>query len=93
MAGHEPERQRRPRKKMIKTLCAAVLLFTVGSIMLWLGVLSLYSDFDRAVAMLVLGSIMFMPGLYACTVLYGAWQGWHNYRYGARSPPSTYLPS
>ena len=75
-------------RKMIKTFCAAVSLFTLGSVMLWLGVTNLYKDYDRAVAMISLGTIAFLPGSYACVVFFGAWQGWYNYRYGARPAPS-----
>jgi Transmembrane proteins 230/134 len=70
----------RPRRRFVKTITAAVLLFTVGSVMLWLGVKNLYVDKDRAIAMLVLGGLMFIPGSYASFILLGSWLQWAGYR-------------
>ena len=36
---------------------------------------------DRGLSMIVLGSLMFIPGSYASLVLYGSWRGWHGYEY------------
>lgn len=36
---------------------------------------------DRGLSMVVLGSLMFIPGSYASFILYGSWRGWHGYEY------------
>ena len=69
-------------KRIIKTVTAAVLLFAVGSIMLWLGLTTLPTDKDRAIGMLVIGGLAFLPGSYATFILLGAWCRWDGYRYG-----------
>lgn len=51
--------------------------------MLVLGTQNLSSDWDRAVAMLAVGSVAFIPGLYACVVLLGTYLGWSGYSYDA----------
>lgn len=71
----------KPKKRIVKTVTAAIVLFTVGSIMIWLGTKNLYVDRERAIAMLVLGSLMFIPGSYASFILFGAWRRWAGYRY------------
>lgn len=70
----------RPRRRIFKTVTAAIVLFTVGSVMLWLGVRSLYTDKDRAIAMLVLGALMFIPGSYASFIVLGSCLRWPGYR-------------
>ena len=72
-----------------KTTLAAVLMLLVGSIFLSLGIVTFTTnlmggkteDRDRGLAMLILGSLMFIPGSYASCVLYGAYRGWPNYEY------------
>ena len=71
----------RPKRAIIKTVMAAVILFAVGSVMLWLGSQALFVDRDRGIAMLVLGSLTFIPGSYATWTLIGAWCRWRNYHY------------
>lgn len=78
---HAATGERRQGKRIIKTVTAALSLFAIGSIMIWLGVNSLPVDHDRGVAMLVLGSLTFIPGSYASFVLLGAWCRWDGYRY------------
>jgi hypothetical protein len=56
-------------------------LFTLGSVMLAYGVPELNRDKDRGIAMVVLGSIAFLPGVYACWVLLGAYLRWPGYSY------------
>lgn len=70
-------------RKMTKTVMAAVSLFTLGSVMLWLGVKNLGVDQERAIAMLVVGSLAFLPGSYASWNLFGAWRRWAGYSYDA----------
>jgi hypothetical protein len=68
-------------RTIIKTVTAAVVLFVLGSVMLWLGVRTLPNDRDRAIGMLVTGSLAFIPGSYACWVLVGACMRWPGYSY------------
>ena len=64
-----------------RTIMAAILLFLVGSVMLWLGSEALRSgDREKALALLVLGGLTFLPGSYASAVVLGAALGWRGYR-------------
>lgn len=49
--------------------------------MLWLGIKNLNVDKDRAIGMIVVGSLAFLPGSYATFILIGAWCRWDGYRY------------
>ena len=69
----------RPRR-MWRTITAALGLFTIGSVMLWLGTRALGVDSERATALLVLGGLTFLPGSYASWVLLGSWLRWRGYR-------------
>lgn len=72
-----------------KTTLAAVGMLLVGSVFLILGITTFLTslmgtkaeDRDRGLAMVVLGSLMFIPGSYASCVLYGAYRGWPGYEY------------
>ena len=64
---------------MRRTMCAAIMLFTVGSLMLYFGVQVLSTERDRALGMIVTGAIAFLPGLYACWTILGAYMGWRGY--------------
>lgn len=68
----------RPRS-MKKTITAAVLLFLVGSLMLYYGVQALSTDKDRAISMLVIGTLTFLPGSYASWIIFGSCMGWRGY--------------
>lgn len=68
-------------QRMGLTVTVALVLFAVGSLMLYYGVQELGVDRDRAIAMLVVGSIAFLPGSYATAQLYGAWRRWPGYSY------------
>lgn len=75
-----PSRRVRRRPKVIKTVLAAVALFTIGSIMLWAGIRELsHGDRERAIAMIVIGSIAFIPGVYASSIIAGALLHWQGY--------------
>jgi hypothetical protein len=41
----------------------------------------LWTEFDRAVAMIVVGALAFVPGSYAVWNLVGAARGWRGYSY------------
>jgi hypothetical protein len=79
-AGSDDDRDKpfRPRS-MRYTIGAAVALFTVGSLMLYYGVLALPTEKDRAIGMLVTGALAFIPGSYATWTIFGAWMGWRGY--------------
>lgn len=72
-----------------KTTLAALGMLLVGSVFLILGITTFLTslmgskaeDRDRGLAMVVLGSLMFIPGSYASCVLYGAYRGWPGYEY------------
>jgi len=72
-----------------RTTLAAVGMLVVGSIFLVLGIVTFLTnamgnkadDRDRGTAMIVLGSLMFIPGSYASCILYGAYRGWPGYEY------------
>ena len=72
-----------------RTTLAAVGMLIVGSVFLCLGIVTFLTnvmgskadDRDRGLAMIVLGSLMFIPGSYASCVLYGAYRGWPGYEY------------
>lgn len=74
-------RERRAEKLPIKTAIAAVLMFAFGTLFLFMGIRALPSDRDRGIAMIVIGSLTFIPGSYATYNLYGAWKGWRGYKY------------
>jgi hypothetical protein len=71
---------RRGPRRMWKTITAALVLFAVGSVMLWLGARSLGVDSERATALLAVGGLTFIPGSYATCVLVGSWLRWRGYR-------------
>lgn len=72
----------RPRT-MRKTICAAISLFTVGSVMLTLGVQALSTEKDRALGMIITGALAFLPGTYATWTIVGSWMGWRGYEMAA----------
>ncbi len=55
------------------------MLFTVGSVLLTLGVQNLPVDRDRGIAMTVIGSLTFIPGAYATWILVGTLLNWPGY--------------
>ena len=70
----------------IKTCCAAIVLFTIGTFMLYYGIPEWWKGGaarERGTAMIVLGSLTFIPGSYATVQLYGAYQQWPGYRFDA----------
>mmetsp|Transcript_43301 Transcript_43301/g.106352 ORF Transcript_43301/g.106352 Transcript_43301/m.106352 type:complete len:82 (-) Transcript_43301:255-500(-) len=63
-----------------KTGAAAAVLFTVGAGFLAGGVLTLNKDRGAAIAMLLLGSLAFIPGAWASFLLVQYWRGVVGYR-------------
>lgn len=75
------ESARRPPRRVFKTTLAALLLFALGSVMLWLGITSLHSgERDRGIACCAVGALTFLPGAYASWVVLGDTLGWRGYR-------------
>ncbi len=79
-----------PAKPPVKSIALALFLFVLGSVMLVLGSLLQAGVIgeglgDRAVPLLVLGSICFIPGAYIVRVAYYAWKG--NYGFSYRDIP------
>jgi len=68
-------------RRIWKTVTAAILLFTIGSVMIYYGVQALAEDKDRAIAMLVIGSISFLPGIWSTWMLLCAWLRIPGYSY------------
>ena len=65
-----------------RTISAAILLFTLGTILLVRGVNEVtYYDGERGRSMIILGSICFMPGSYASYLLWGAYRRWPGYKW------------
>jgi Transmembrane proteins 230/134 len=70
----------------LKTSIAAVLMLATGSIFLTLSALSAFEPESRheggkGIAFLILGLMLFIPGSYSSTVLFGAWRAWPGYTY------------
>lgn len=76
-----------PAKIPVKSICVAIILFVVGTIMLTIGSLMLTGVLDqgsgsfRAAPLLVIGSIIFIPGAYNVRTAYYAWKGYHGYHF------------
>mmetsp|Transcript_1006 Transcript_1006/g.1278 ORF Transcript_1006/g.1278 Transcript_1006/m.1278 type:complete len:106 (+) Transcript_1006:90-407(+) len=83
------KKQRQRRLPPPKTTLAAVLMLSIGGVLFCLGALITWGKFsnkkdrERGLAMLVIGSILLLPGSYASVTLYGAYQGWPGYHYSA----------
>lgn len=73
-----------------KTTLAALLMLCVGTILLCVGLgIRWHTDpkeKERGLALIILGTLLFIPGSYASFQLYGAWAGWPGYSYA-------YIPS
>ncbi|KAL3661826.1 hypothetical protein V7S43_013120 [Phytophthora oleae] len=65
----------------MRTGLAAVSLFGLGSILIYVSTLIGLDEERRGLSFLILGLIAFIPGSYASYQLYGAWKGWKGYHY------------
>eukprot|EP01039_Chlorochromonas_danica_P000804 gene804-873_t len=78
---------RPPRKRFpIRTTIAGVVLFLGGIIFLAVGLSIMFSSTrshgkDRGTLLVILGSVMFLPGSYASVIIYGSFKGWPGYDY------------
>lgn len=76
-----------PAKAPIKSIIVAIILFMVGTIFLTFGSLMLAGVINqgggsfRAMPLMVIGSIIFIPGAYNVRTAYYAWKGYHGYSY------------
>ena len=72
-------------KPPLKSIALAVFLFVAGSVMLVLGSLMLAGIIGhyggRAVPLLIVGTICFIPGFYNVRIAYLAWKGYHGYSF------------
>ena len=64
-------------------LCALyiITLARQQQLLLYFGVLALGEDRERAITMITVGSIAFIPGSYASYHLYGSWRRWPGFSY------------
>jgi hypothetical protein len=64
-----------------QSLACAILLI-LGTILFLTG-LALFLSNRKGLDVLIVGTIMLLPGLYATNILIGTWLGWKNYEYAA----------
>ena len=76
-----------PIKTPVKSILIAIILFVIGSIMLTIGSLMLAGVIGqgtgsfRAAPLMVIGSIIFIPGAYNVRTAYYAWKGYRGFSY------------
>lgn len=76
-----------PIKPPIKSICIAIILFVLGTIMLTVGSLMMAGIINqrggsfRAAPLMVIGSIIFIPGAYNVRTAYYAWKGYKGFSY------------
>lgn len=72
-----------PAERPWKKIALAVALLTLGSILLTLGLVEWYEGTKggHAVALIVLGTICFLPGFYHVRIAYYAWRGYRGYSF------------
>lgn len=76
-----------PVRAPVKSICVAIALFVLGTIMLTLGSLMLAGVINqgggsfRAAPLMVIGSIVFIPGAYNVRTAYYAWKGYQGYSF------------
>jgi hypothetical protein len=74
-------------KVPVKSICVAIILFVVGTIFLTLGSLMLAGVIKqgggsfRAAPLMIIGSMVFIPGAYNVRTAYCAWKGYHGYSF------------
>ena len=76
-----------PIKPPVKSICIAVILFLLGTLMLTLGLLMLAGVISpgggsfRPTPLMVIGSMIIIPGAYNVRTAYYAWKGYQGYSY------------
>ncbi|KAM4745157.1 transmembrane protein 230b [Anableps anableps] len=78
--------KRSPPKVPYKAIALASVLFLIGSILIIIGALLLAGYFgvtnsDRTVPVLIIGIIVFLPGIYHLRIAYYASKGYPGYSY------------
>jgi len=58
-----------------RAVALAVGLFLAGCALLTSGLLMWYEGFPHALSMIIIGSIIFLPGFYFTRIAYKAWRG------------------
>ncbi|TMW69808.1 hypothetical protein Poli38472_001964 [Pythium oligandrum] len=76
-----PEYDYRKKKFPIRTGIAAIVLFTLGSVLIWVSTRIGLDGEQRGLSFFILGLIAFIPGSYATVQLYGSFKGWKGYDY------------
>ncbi|CEP03439.1 Transmembrane protein 230 [Plasmodiophora brassicae] len=67
--------QKEARRLPRRTACVAVLLLVVGLVCFISGLASIVSGGERVYTLLILGSVLMIPGGYQSYVLYHSWRG------------------
>ncbi|GAB9472658.1 hypothetical protein Gpo141_00009831 [Globisporangium polare] len=76
-----PEYDMRKRRFPVRTGMAAVSLFALGSVLIFVSTRIGLDGEHRGLSFLILGLIAFIPGSYASYQLYGSFKGWKGYDY------------
>ena len=68
-----------------RTTIAAVVMLVGGVVFLSLAFASFLfyksADAGKCLGLLIIGCLLFLPGSYASTIIYGTFLGWHGYDY------------
>ena len=75
-----------PPKIPLKSIALAILLFSLGSVLLMLAILMFVGVFGdnpdaSATPLIIIGAITFIPGFYHVRLAYYAWKGYHGYSF------------
>ncbi len=76
-----------PIRAPVKSICIAIILFVLGTIMLTVGSLMLAGVIGYRLGsyspgpLMVIGSIIFIPGAYNVRTAYYAWKGYHGFSF------------
>ncbi|XP_028313061.1 transmembrane protein 230b [Gouania willdenowi] len=78
--------KRSPPKVPYKAIALAAVLFLIGSVLIIIGALLLAGYFnvehsDRTVPVLIIGILVFLPGIYHLRIAYYASKGYPGYSY------------
>jgi len=74
--------EERRRRVPPRTCTAAILMLVFGTIFVSIGLSVFYGgDMATGTNLLIIGGLMFLPGIYASWILYGAWVRWPGYEF------------
>ncbi|CAF1348964.1 unnamed protein product, partial [Didymodactylos carnosus] len=76
----------KPGKAPIRAIILAIMLFILGSIMISIGALMLTGYIrtqyrDRTWPLILVGTIVFLPGFYHVRIAYYAWKGYKGFTF------------